>query len=94
VCAEALANVAKHARAGRVRICLAEEPDALVLEVADDGVGGANPSGSGLAGVRQRVEALGGRVSVGGAIGGGTLLRAELPGAASAADPLALETLT
>jgi signal transduction histidine kinase len=93
VCAEALANVAKHARAGRIRIRLAEEPDALVLEVADDGVGGADPSGSGLAGVRRRVEALGGRLSVGGAIGGGTLLRAELPGAASAADPLALEAL-
>jgi len=93
VCAEALANVAKHARAGCIRIRLAEEPDALVLEVADDGVGGADPSGSGLAGVRRRLEALGGRLSVGGAVGGGTLLRAELPGAASAADPLVLEAL-
>jgi len=93
VCAEALANVAKHARARRIRIRLAEEPDALVLEVADDGVGGADPSGSGLAGVRRRLEALGGGLWVGGAVGGGTLLRAELPGAACTADPLALEAL-
>ena len=93
VCAEALANVAKHARAGHIRIRLAEEPDALVLEVADDGVGGADPSGSGIAGVRRRVEALGGGLWVGGAVSGGTLLRAELPGAASAPDPPALEAL-
>src|SRR4051794_16643653 len=93
VCAEALANVAKHARASRIRIRLAEQPDALVLEVADDGIGGADPSGSGLGGVRRRVEALGGRLSVGGAVGGGTLLRAELPGAPSATDPLGLKAL-
>jgi signal transduction histidine kinase len=79
VCAEALANVAKHARASRVSITLTRERGALVLQVADDGVGGADPRGSGLAGVGRRLEALGGRLTLAGANGGGTLLRAELP---------------
>ena len=79
MCAEALANVAKHARASRVSITLAGEAGALVLEVADDGVGGADPQGSGLAGVGRRLEALGGRLVLGSPSGGGTLLRAELP---------------
>ena len=79
VCAEALANVAKHARAARVRITLSRDAGALVLEIADDGVGGADPHGSGLAGVGRRLEALGGGLTLAAADGGGTLLRAELP---------------
>ena len=90
VCAEALANVAKHARASRVRIALRRDAGSLVLEVADDGVGGADPGGSGLAGVARRLEALGGRLTLAGAAAGGTLLRAELPDAyARAGEPAA-----
>jgi signal transduction histidine kinase len=88
VCAEALANVAKHASATRVRVALIRCDGRLVLEVADDGVGGADPRGSGLAGVSARVEALGGTLAVLAPATGGTVLRAELPGAAAPA-PLA-----
>ncbi|HWI75175.1 MAG TPA: PAS domain S-box protein [Baekduia sp.] len=79
VAAEALANVAKHAHAREASARIAVEDDNLIVEVADDGRGGADPHGSGLAGLADRVAALDGAFSVGEAPAGGTLLRAELP---------------
>jgi signal transduction histidine kinase len=80
VVAEALTNVAKHAggAAARVRVTL-DDDDALVLEIADEGPGGADPAGSGLNGLRSRVEALDGTLSITSPAGGGTTIRAQLP---------------
>ena len=80
VVAEALTNVAKHAggAAAHVRVTL-DGDDTLVLEIADEGPGGADPAGSGLTGLRSRVEALDGTLSVTSPPGGGTTVRAELP---------------
>ena len=80
MCAEALANVSKHAHAGprhgernnRRATCLA-------LVVADDGLGAADPAGSGLRGIRDRVAALGGTLDVDSPAGGGTTVRAAIP---------------
>jgi signal transduction histidine kinase len=79
VVAEALANAAKHAGATRVAVRLVREPTVLVVEVTDDGRGGADAGGSGLTGLRRRVEALDGALTVESPSGGGTTLRAELP---------------
>jgi signal transduction histidine kinase len=80
VVAEALTNVAKYARASGARIGIALEDGRVVIEVADDGVGGADFSdGSGLRGLADRVKALGGRLDVSSSRGEGTLLRAEIP---------------
>ena len=80
VCSEALTNVAKYGNASRVRVRVAREDGQLIVEVVDDGVGGADPSaGSGLRGLADRVEALGGRLSVESPQGSGTRLLAELP---------------
>jgi len=79
VAAEALANAAKHADATRIKVRLVRDGARLVVEVADDGRGGANGDGSGLRGLRQRVEALDGTLSVVSPSGAGTTLRAELP---------------
>ena len=79
VAAEALTNAAKHAGASRIEVRIVREPRALVVEVVDDGRGGADPSGSGLTGLRRRVEALDGKLSVVSPPGGGTTLHAELP---------------
>jgi signal transduction histidine kinase len=79
VAAEALANAAKHARAHRVDIKIIRVDDAIELEVRDDGDGGADPEGSGLRGLRRRVEALDGSLSVTSPRGGPTTIRAELP---------------
>jgi PAS domain S-box-containing protein len=79
VVAEALANVDKHARAHRVTVRAAADAGRLTVEIADDGVGGADPGGAGLRGLADRVEALGGRLEVLGERGSGTRLRAELP---------------
>ncbi len=80
VVSEALTNVAKHAggAAAHVRVTL-DRDDVLVLEIADQGPGGANPAGSGLSGLRSRVEALDSRLTVVSPAGGGTTVRAELP---------------
>ncbi len=80
VVAEALTNVAKHAAGApaHVRVTL-DGDDTLVLEIADEGPGGADPAGSGLTGLRSRVEALDGTLSVTSPPGGGTTIRAELP---------------
>jgi signal transduction histidine kinase len=78
--AEALANAVKHAAASRVRIDIQARNGRAVVRVDDDGIGGAAPSpGGGLSGLRDRIEALGGRLAVSSPPGGGTQLRAEIP---------------
>jgi PAS domain S-box-containing protein len=79
VVAEALANAAKHSGANRVTVRVTHESGRSVLVVADDGTGGADPSGSGLRGLADRVAALGGAFDVESASGRGTTLRATLP---------------
>jgi signal transduction histidine kinase len=70
----------KHARASRVEISLATRDGGLLLSIRDDGVGGANLArGSGLAGLIDRVEALGGSIHLRSAAGAGTLITADLP---------------
>jgi signal transduction histidine kinase len=82
-CAEALANVAKHAEASRVEVRIERRGDRLVVEVRDDGLGGAREDGSGLRGLADRVEALGGQLSLHSPKGVGTRLMVELPLAAT-----------
>jgi len=80
VCAESLTNVSKHAGANAVEISLSDSGEQVVLEVTDDGLGGAEVRpGGGLEGLRDRVEALGGRFELASGITGGTQLRATLP---------------
>jgi signal transduction histidine kinase len=80
VCSEALTNVAKYAGASRAAIEVDQRGDALVVSVRDDGRGGASiDAGSGLRGLADRVEALGGRLALTSRRGEGTLLVAELP---------------
>jgi signal transduction histidine kinase len=79
VCSEGVANVLKHAHASRLRVELVERPTGLHLLVEDDGLGGADATGSGLAGLRDRVAALGGKLCVEPAPTGGTRLFALLP---------------
>ena len=80
VVSESLANVAKYAAASRASVELARDDGLLVVEVSDDGVGGADADkGSGLRGLSDRVEALGGRLRVSSDPGHGTTVRAELP---------------
>ena len=80
VCSEALANIAKHARASSGSVSVASRDDWLVVEIADDGVGGATTGvGWGPRGLADRVEALGGRLQVDSPEGGGTRLTAEIP---------------
>ena len=77
---EALANIVKHADASQASIDVNLDEGALVLEIGDDGVGGADTrGGSGLRGLADRVEAVGGRFIVWSPSGGGTRLRAEIP---------------
>jgi len=79
--AEALTNTAKHARATVAEVDVdIREKGMLHIEVSDDGRGGADlRAGSGLLGLKDRVEALGGTFAVQGAPGGGTTLLADLP---------------
>jgi signal transduction histidine kinase len=80
VVAEALTNVARHASATRAHVAIVRAVDRLVVEVRDDGVGGADPArGTGLAGLRNRVAALGGTLDVISPPGGPTTLLATLP---------------
>ncbi|MFD6072855.1 sensor histidine kinase, partial [Amycolatopsis lurida] len=85
---EALANVAKHAKAGRVGITLSYMEDLVTLDVRDDGVGfeptaqrasGSADGGFGLAGMRQRVQRLAGRLDIESEPGGGTAISASVP---------------
>jgi len=80
VVSEALANVAKYAGATDARVTVTKTNTTLELEVADNGVGGADPlDGSGLRGLVDRVDALDGRLEIVSPPGGGTRVRAELP---------------
>jgi PAS domain S-box-containing protein len=79
VVAEALTNVQKHARAGRVAVRVTTDERGVAVSVDDDGVGGADPEGSGLRGLADRVEAMGGRLAVDSPAGAGTHVRAEIP---------------
>ena len=80
VACEALANVVKHANASRATVSARREDGVLVIEVEDDGVGGAHAeNGSGLRGLADRVEALGGRLVVESPTGGGTHVVGEIP---------------
>jgi signal transduction histidine kinase len=80
VACESLANVGKHAQASSVSVDVARANGSLVVEVVDDGVGGADSErGSGLRGLADRVEAHGGRLRVWTPRGGGTRVRAEIP---------------
>jgi signal transduction histidine kinase len=80
VVCEALANAAKHSEASLVNIALDASESNFQLSVGDDGVGGADPSqGSGLVGLADRVEALGGRLEITSPAGRGTLLSLEIP---------------
>jgi PAS domain S-box-containing protein len=84
VVAEALTNVAKYADASAVRVRAERNDGRVVVEVADDGVGGADPAlGTGLRGLADRVEALDGRLDVESAAGAGTKVRAVIPVTAS-----------
>ena len=77
---EALGNVAKHAGASSADLRMSWEGEKLVLEVRDDGHGGADPAaGTGLTGLADRVAAVGGRLLLASPEGGGTLVRVELP---------------
>ena len=80
VVSESLTNVAKHAQAKTARVAVIQDGDELVLEIVDDGVGGADSErGSGLRGLADRVEALNGRLRVWTPLGGGTRVKAEIP---------------
>jgi signal transduction histidine kinase len=79
VVAEALTNAAKHAGGAAATVELADRGDQLVIEVRDEGPGGADATGSGLMGLRHRVAALDGSLTVDSPAGGGTIVRAELP---------------
>jgi signal transduction histidine kinase len=80
IVAEALTNAARHANASMVHVDLIVKEATVRLSIRDDGKGGADPArGSGLIGIRDRVEALGGRLEITSPVGGGTSLRAEIP---------------
>ena len=77
---EALTNASKHANATRVWVSLSIEDDMLLLSVRDDGSGGADATrGSGLTGLRDRIEALGGRIQIESQTGSGTVIEVEIP---------------
>jgi signal transduction histidine kinase len=79
VIAESLTNTAKHAGAARSWISLIDERRALRVLVGDDGRGGADPAGAGLSGLRARVEALDGSLSLRSPAGGGTVVEVSIP---------------
>jgi signal transduction histidine kinase len=78
--AEALANVAKHSHASRATVAVSSVGDRTIVEVADDGIGGADLSrGSGWRGLADRIGALGGELDVDSTRGTGTTVRATIP---------------
>jgi signal transduction histidine kinase len=80
LCSEALANIAKHASASRVSVSVRPGDGRVRVVIEDDGLGGADPGrGTGLRGLADRVEALGGTLHVESPAGGGTRLAAEIP---------------
>jgi signal transduction histidine kinase len=89
IASEAITNVAKHAQASVIDMRADGCDGTLTLSISDDGIGGADPSrGSGIIGLKDRVEALGGTISVLSPPGHGTALHVQLP-----ADPMAVPTL-
>jgi signal transduction histidine kinase len=84
VVSEALTNTAKHARASGVRVEVKADDEVMEISIRDDGVGGADPTaGSGLMGLRDRVETLGGKVRISSAARVGTSLLVTIPISAS-----------
>ncbi|MEV0234804.1 histidine kinase [Nonomuraea sp. NPDC050786] len=80
VVSEALANLAKHSRATSGAVTARVERGTLVVEVRDDGAGGADPAkGTGLTGLADRLAVVGGRLSLSSPVGGPTLIRVEIP---------------
>jgi signal transduction histidine kinase len=80
LCSEAFANIAKHASASRVSVFVTTGDGRVRVVIEDDGLGGADPTrGTGLRGLAERVEALGGTLQVESPAGGGTRLAAEIP---------------
>jgi signal transduction histidine kinase len=80
VVSEALTNAAKHSQASVVHVDFVEENAVVKLSIRDDGIGGADPShGSGLIGLRDRVEAFGGTIDITSAVGAGTCLQVTIP---------------
>jgi signal transduction histidine kinase len=79
VVAEALTNIAKHARAQRATVTARVEGGTLRVQVRDDGIGGARPDGSGLVGLADRLAVLGGRLRVESPADGGALVTADIP---------------
>jgi signal transduction histidine kinase len=79
ILAEATANAVKHSRASAITVRVERAGDTLLLDFADDGVGGAAPTGAGLRGVRDRVDVLEGHLDLASPQGGGTRLRVRLP---------------
>jgi signal transduction histidine kinase len=80
VCSEAVTNAAKHAQAANVSIVVSRQTAQIVAEISDDGVGGADPGrGSGLRGLADRVETVGGTLAIDSPPGGGTRIQAAIP---------------
>ena len=79
VCLEALTNAIKHAHPGQIEISVTRTSPALVMTVSDDGGGGADPSGSGLQGLADRLATRGGRLQVTSPPGAGTIVTATIP---------------
>ena len=81
VVAEALTNVAKHSRASQAKVVVEGHgyPGTLTVMISDDGIGGADPNGSGLSGLANRVSGVDGRLTVESPYGGPTIIAAELP---------------
>jgi signal transduction histidine kinase len=79
VIAEALTNVVRHSGADRAEIDIRRDNGRLLVEVSDDGAGGADRTGSGLRGLADRVAALDGSLQIVGPAGGGTIVRADIP---------------
>jgi signal transduction histidine kinase len=80
VIAETVTNTTKHAEASRIDVTVEPRDGRLRVCVRDDGVGGADPAcGSGLAGLKDRIEAMGGTMMLDSPPGGGTTLVAQLP---------------
>ena len=87
IVSEALANIGKHSGATEASVSVAKQGDTLAVEVSDNGVGGADTeNGTGLRGLADRVEALGGTLAIWTPAGGGTRVRAEIP--ARAVEPV------
>ncbi|WP_369359689.1 histidine kinase [Streptomyces sp. cg2] len=79
VVSESVTNAAKHSRADRIVVSIRQDDSSLLVQVQDNGVGGANPAGSGLDGLHRRVAALDGHLFVSSPLGGPTTITAELP---------------